>query len=601
MSLSLFLRLPSPCAFSGLCLPLVFVSCFSSLGASYSVQSPDRKIQALVEDGERLTWSLKADDKTVFEKRELSLKIDGNDLGQNASVLSHEAYGDVKERKVAFDPKKAGADGYRDLTLTFQGFKLGVRVTNEAATCRWTVQDGKTRKTTVRDEAFARPFGEGQEAAVTVATIGEEHVITRGIRPEEKMWGPYQFPRPYNLGDRLLVAVHVAEDNIKSFGEPNRWFESRDQGVTWKEVDASVATQGGLLLSNGDKLYFPMENGVELKSYKEKPQKELTPGYDFSKPAEEGTLPIPDGMTAWVWGTTIKAYNADRLPPSLAKKEWLAKRIPAGKTEPVTEMVKVDWPFLTRVVHTGGILKPIFPRGTPKLGPDGAIWVAVFSGEGHLNPENGQYSPYYSAEIFRSEDQGHTFALRGHLEYEANGREYPYLSGGFSDSDFEFMLDGSMVWFLRSTWYGSTGWEWAPMYMARSTDKGKTWTKPVAFADVGILPRLCKLENGTTLLCYARPGTYVSVCANDSGTQWSEPLIVLDGSVDRSPLHNVKVEKPTFHQWDGSCSNPELIPLDKNSGLLFYSDFYYPDADGVKRKTVLCRKITVERQGPEAR
>ena len=33
-------------------------------------------------------------------------------------------------------------------------------------------------------------------------TAGEERVIVRGIRPEEGIWGPYQFPRPYFLGDR---------------------------------------------------------------------------------------------------------------------------------------------------------------------------------------------------------------------------------------------------------------------------------------------------------------------------------------------------------------------------------------------------------------
>ena len=49
-------------------------------------------------------------------------------------------------------------------------------------------------------------------------TMGEERVIVRGIRPEEGLWGPYQFPRPYNLGDRLVVAVHVFEDDIRGLG-----------------------------------------------------------------------------------------------------------------------------------------------------------------------------------------------------------------------------------------------------------------------------------------------------------------------------------------------------------------------------------------------
>lgn len=428
-------------------------------------------------------------------------------------------------------------------------------------------------------------------------TMGEEHVIVRGVCPEEQLWGAYQFPRPYNLGDRLVIAVHVTDDDIKSFGNTNRWFESWDEGQTWKEIDASVSTECGLLLPNGDRIYFPMESGIALDHYKSTPQSQLTPGYDFSKKAEEGTLPIPDGMTCWWDGTVINAYNADRLPESLSKKEWLVKRIPSGETEPVSSMVQVDWPYLTRVVYSGdgydNILKPIFPRGNPKLGPDGAIWVSAFSGEGHINPATGQYSPYYSAELFRSEDNGHSFQLRGHMEYEADGREYLYQSGGFSDSDFDFMPDGSIVWFFRTAWYLSTGREWDPMYMSRSTDMGHTWSKPVKFSDVGILPRLCRLECGTTLLCYARPGMFICASENESGTKWSDPLVAMTPD-DRSHLANIKGDNTSFHDWDGSCNNPELVPLSSNSALLFYSDFYYPDEDGVKRKTILCRKITVE-------
>ena len=63
---------------------------------------------------------------------------------------------------------------------------------------------------------------------------------------------------------------------------------------------------------------------------------------------------------------------------------------------------------------------------------------------------------------------------------------------------------------------------------------------------------------------------------------------------DRSHLANIPIKKPSFHQWDGACNNPELIALNSNTALLVYSDFYYPDEQGVKRKTILCRKITVE-------
>ena len=182
--------------------------------------------------------------------------------------------------------------------------------------------------------------------------------------------------------------------------------------------------------------------------------------------------------------------------------------------------------------------------------------------------------------------------MHAHMEYPADGRKYPYKSGGFSDSDFEFMPDGSMVWFLRSAWYGSTGCEWAPMYMTRSTDGGVSWSMPEKFAPTGILPRLCKLECGTTLICYARPGIFVQATTDDSGLNWCDPVTVMTPD-DRSHLANIPIDNPTFHQWDGACNNPELLALDERSAMLFYSDFYYPDEYGVKRKSILCRRITV--------
>lgn len=436
------------------------------------------------------------------------------------------------------------------------------------------------------------------EAEKTVRLLlGDEHVIVRGIRPEEHLWGPYQFPRPFKDGSRLLVSVHVESDDIESYGSTSRWFESTDRGHGWKEVSPKVDAECGLRLPNGDRLYFPPQSGIDVSDYKMTPIEFYTPDYDFSAKADSLTLPIPDGITYWMWNTEIRAYDADRLPEPLCKKEWTALRIPADSDQPVIENVKIEWPRLTKVVHTQGgksVMKGVFPRGNAKIGPDGAIWVSAFSGEGHINPENGQYSPYYSAELFRSDDMGHSFKLHSHMEYPANGNEYPYLSGGFSDSDFEWMPDGSMVWFFRSNWFASTGEEWSPMYMSRSTDMGKTWSKPERFSKLGTLPRLCPLECGTTLLCYARPGTFVQATINDSGTSWTTPLEIMTPD-DRSSLGNIKVKgKPNFHQWTGSCNNPELIAIDDNTALIFYSDFYYPDEHGVKRKTILCREIRVE-------
>lgn len=428
-------------------------------------------------------------------------------------------------------------------------------------------------------------------------SIEEEKVIVRGCRPEEDPWGAWQFPIPYNIDGKLFVSVHVSNDDINSFGNGQKWFESDDNGETWKEISPKNAAHCGLLLPNGDRIYFPWQSGISLKDYEMPHWSMQTPAYDFSKKAEEGTLPLPDGMTYWLDGTIIKAYRSERLPESLSGKEWQMERISKGNTEAVSETVKVDWPYLTRVVYTNtydNVLKPIFPKGTPKIAPDGSIWISSFSGEGHIDPKTGFYSPYYSAELFRSDDNAHSFYQISHMEYEADGKEYPYQSGGFSDSDFEFMEDGSIVWFFRSAWAMYTGREWDPMYLSRSTDMGKTWSKPVRFAHTGIFPRMCKLKCGVVLLCYARPGMFLSACGDGKGIEWTKPITVMTDQ-DRSGLHNLKIENPNFHQWDGSCNNPTIVALDETTAMLFYSDFYYPDETGIKRKTILCRKIKVER------
>ena len=60
-------------------------------------------------------------------------------------------------------------------------------------------------------------------------------------------------------------------------------------------------------------------------------------------------------------------------------------------------------------------------------------------------------------------------------------------------------------------------------------------------------------------------------------------------------LANIPIENPTFHEYDGAGGNPEIIPLDADTALLVYSDFYVPDSKGIKRKSILCRTITVRK------
>jgi len=74
-------------------------TCF---GATCSVDSPDRKIQATVEDGAQLTFTLTVDGRTVLDKRPIGLETEAGAFGRNATALSNES--GVKRKTILSRP-----------------------------------------------------------------------------------------------------------------------------------------------------------------------------------------------------------------------------------------------------------------------------------------------------------------------------------------------------------------------------------------------------------------------------------------------------------------------------------------------------------------
>ena len=65
---------------------------------------------------------------------------------------------------------------------------------------------------------------------------------------------------------------------------------------------------------------------------------------------------------------------------------------------------------------------------------------------------------------------------------------------------------------------------------------------------------------------------------------------------DRSGLANRPKAEPSFHDWDGECGNGAFVSAGDDIALAVYGDFYCPDEKGVKRKTILCRRIRIVRR-----
>lgn len=376
-------------------------------------------------------------------------------------------------------------------------------------------------------------------------TLSEPKVISRA--PESvKEWGFWQFPEIEYLSDGRLHAIfHINTDSEVSYGKQKGQAVSSDMGESWVE-DFNMTECGGILLDNGDRLRIVHKQSIPIDN-----------------------LTLPSEISESVsYNSRFKVYDASDFPPELGG--WYFARMTKGTTEWVEEQAVVNIPGETRWVRSGVLPIPFLWR--MKKAPNGTLWGI------HYDFRQGDKCPAHlmRAIFVVSEDNGKTWNFRSEIPYAPDREKDPYWEkrDGFSEPNVAFMPDGSIFCLLRTTDGNGIG----PMYWSRSTDGGRTWSDPEVFDNLGVWPAIITLNNGVTLTTYGRPGIYLRATADPSGIEWEDRYEIM--APDASGLTN-------------TCAYTDLIALDDNTAYLIYSDFYYPDDEGKKRKTILGRKITV--------
>jgi hypothetical protein len=153
--------------------------------------------------------------------------------------------------------------------------------------------------------------------------------------------------------------------------------------------------------------------------------------------------------------------------------------------------------------------------------------------------------------------------------------------GGFTEPTICFMADGAAICLLRTTDDKGPG----PLYLSRSTDQGKTWSRPAVFDDLGVWPQMLRLKNGVTLASYGRPGLYVRGTADPAGLTWGRRVTVV-------PPGKISTD---------TCSYTALLPMGDDRALLAYSEFNLPDAEGRPCKAMRVREVRATVGGPTGR
>lgn len=126
----------------------------------------------------------------------------------------------------------------------------------------------------------------------------------------------------------------------------------------------------------------------------------------------------------------------------------------------------------------------------------------------------------YRTFVARSTDRGKTWQYLSTVAYDPSvGLE------SFCEPDLLRLPNGEILCFMRT---GGSGGKYTPLYLSRSRDDGKHWSKPKPIADRGVWPNACRMHSGILACTYGRPGNWLCF-STDGGVKWQGHFCFYEG------------------------------------------------------------------------
>ena len=398
--------------------------------------------------------------------------------------------------------------------------------------------------------------------------ISDPVIVAVGPDARTAGWGPYQFPELIKVPDgKILCTFSVGLDAYSEYGKTHtgNCRMTEDLGKTWKVAELKDYEHvRGILTSNGDRIRFIQPKPVQV-----------TEDMDLGE------------KVGFVKRNSQYCYRVENISRDICTDTWHLARVQAGSDAVTVEPVKLNWNNMIVRVCRDLLIQPN-DMGVIRMGPDGTLWTTNYDiGNG---PEDNQFTGYLANYLLRSTDNGHTWDIAHYLPYDPEKIPHPDAENweGFGENNLAFTPDGSMIRLIRTNGALNKGLAGAGLlYIVRSEDNGNTWSEPEIFDTRGVWPRLLTLKCGVTLASYGRPGFFVRATDDPACKKWEDPIELIHSDFVKIDWHGNVVDVAT-------CSYSDMIALDDHTALLAHSDFTIPDEDGIPRKTIVVRTITVE-------
>ncbi len=387
---------------------------------------------------------------------------------------------------------------------------------------------------------------------------------------EPILWGGYQIPFIRYADGGLYVKFMGRKDFVECHGleELDPVYASYDNGATWERSDLSAWRRAAPSLPNGDRIDFLQRKNISYHS-------------ELPRASKEG------------YGDKVSVYRVEDLAGLVdgLDKTFTVSRLVAGSTELREERCAVNWedmPVLCYRKENEVLINQLSPGECDiKADRDGVLWLPVYTCAVASDRESIT-SRFMSVHLLRSDDQGHTWDYVSSVYYDpAFDAPDAYKVEGFNESTLEILDNGDFIMMIRSGSLSPFGQEGRPipkMFVVRSSDKGKSWTKPQVFYDYGIHPHSTRLKDGTILLISGRPGVYLRTCEDPEGKKWSEI----------TELVHVPEEDVMTKYYEYTCSNADFCVTDDGRIFAAYSTFSVDKEAGTHEKRILVSEICLE-------